>query len=64
MNQREEAMDQEEKSQRKKFDYEPQIGGISLKQTSPFVKTLYTVGVVASIVIIFFIGTTTLNPFF
>jgi len=38
------------------MDYEPQIGGISLKGTSPFVKMVYTLIVAAVIIIIFFIG--------
>jgi len=51
----EEQADKEETAKRRqKLDYEPHIGGISLKETSPFVKSLYTITVVGSILVLFF----------
>jgi cell division protein FtsL len=51
--QREEQAEKEDKARRQKMDYEPQIGGLSLKETSPFVKLVYTAVVAGTIIVIF-----------
>jgi len=54
--QQEEQAEKQEKGRKQKLDYEPQIGGLSLKETSPFVKAVYTAGVLGLIAVVFFIA--------
>jgi len=56
-NQQEEAQEKaekEEKARKQQFDYEPHIGGLSLKDASPTVKMIYAILVFGSITGIFF----------
>lgn len=55
-NQWEEQAEKEEGQRRKNVDFEPKLGGFSLKNTSPFVKSLYLMAVSAGIIGIFFFG--------
>lgn len=53
----EEQADKEESAKRRqRLDYEPHIGGLSLKGTSPFVKTMYTGAVIGTIAVLFFLA--------